>query len=205
MEKFVYLGGTITQSGKCTEDIKNGIGKALGAVQNLQKIWTAKDIRCTTKLELYKVLILSILMYGSETWTLRKEDENRLLVFEMICLRKILGVTRLDKIRNTIIRETLGLEDTILDRIAQKRLRFFGHVNRMKPTRYPNILLTANIHGDRPRGRPAKKWLDCVKADCATRHLRSLTEASRTSKDRRSWLEIMKQKPSHIPQMVWKA
>ena len=113
VEKFVYLGGTITQSGKCTEDIKNRIGKALGAVQNLQKIWTAKDIRCTTKLELYKVLILSILMYGSETWTLRKEDENRLLVFEMICLRKILGVTRLDKIRNTIIRETLGLEDTI--------------------------------------------------------------------------------------------
>ena len=67
VEKFVYLGGTITQSGKCTEDIKNRIGKALGAVQSLHSILTAKDIRDVTKLQLYKVLILSILMYGSET------------------------------------------------------------------------------------------------------------------------------------------
>ena len=205
VEKFVYLGGTITQSGKCTEDIKNRIGKALGAIQSLHSILTAKDIRDVTKRELYKVLILSILMYGSETWTLKKEDENRLITFEMICLRKILGVTRLDKIRNTTIRKTLGLDETILDKIAKKRLRFFGHVNRMRPSRYPKILLTSNIHGDRPRGRPAKKWLDCVKADCATRCMGSLTEATRTSQDRKIWLEVMKQKPSHISQMVRKA
>ncbi|XP_030841087.1 uncharacterized protein LOC115923847 [Strongylocentrotus purpuratus] len=144
-------------------------------------------------------------MYGSETWTMKKEDENRLLTFEMICLRKILGVTRLDKIRNTTIRKTLELDETILDKIAKKRLRFFGHVNRMRPSRYPKILLTSNIYGDRPRGRPAKKWLDYVKADCANRCLGSLTEATRTSQDRKIWLEVMKQKPSHISQMVRKA
>ena len=71
-EKFVNLGDTITLSGKCTEDIKNRTGKALGAVQSLHSILTAKDIRDVTKLELYKVLILSILMNGSETWTLKK-------------------------------------------------------------------------------------------------------------------------------------
>ena len=192
VEKLVYLGGTITQSGKCTEDINNRIGKALGAVQSLHSILTAKDIR-------------DVLMYGSETWTLKKEDENRLLTFEMICLRKILGVTRLDRIRNTTIRKTLGLDETILDKIAIQRLRFFGHVNRMRPSRYPKILLTSDIHGDRPRGRPAKTWIYCVKADCATRCLGSLTEATRTSQDRKIWLDVMKQKPSHISQMVQKA
>ena len=106
---------------------------------------------------------------SSKTWNVKKEDENRLLTFEMICLRKILGVSKLDRIQNKVIRETLGLEETILDKITTKRLRFFGHINRMKPSRYPNILLNGDVHGDRPRGRPAKKWLDCVKADCAAR------------------------------------
>ena len=57
---------------------------------------------------------------GSETWTLKKEDENRLLTFEIICLRKISGVTRLDRIRNKTIQKTLGLDETILDKIAKK-------------------------------------------------------------------------------------
>ena len=52
VEKFIYLGGTITQSGKCTEDIKHRIVKAMGAVQSLHSILTAKDIRDVTKLEL---------------------------------------------------------------------------------------------------------------------------------------------------------
>ncbi|XP_072022323.1 uncharacterized protein [Amphiura filiformis] len=115
-----------------------------------------------------------------------------------------MGVTRLDKIRNTVIRESLCLKDTIIDRVT-KRLKYFGHVNRMQPSRYPNILLTSNIHGDRPRGRPAKKWTDCVKADCATRNLTSLAEATSLSRDRRIWQAILKQKPSHIPKMVWTA
>ncbi|XP_072046219.1 uncharacterized protein [Amphiura filiformis] len=117
-----------------------------------------------------------------------------------------MGITRLDKIRNTVIRESLGLKETIIDRVTTKRPKYFGHVNRIQPSRYPNILLTSNIHGDRPRGRPAKKWTDCVKADCATRNLSSLAEATSLSRDRRIWQAILKQnlqKPSHIPKMVW--
>ena len=105
VEDLVYLGGKISQKGSCTDDVKYRIGKALGAMQNLNDIWKSKDISASTKIQLYGSLILSILMYSSETWTLRKEDENRLLVFKMTCLRKILGISRLDKIRNTTIRK----------------------------------------------------------------------------------------------------
>ena len=82
-EEFIYLGGKISQKESCTDDGKYRIGKALGAMQNLNDIWKSKDISTSTKIQLYKSLILSILMYGSETWTLRKEHENRLLVFKM--------------------------------------------------------------------------------------------------------------------------
>ena len=139
-------------------------------------------------------------MYGAETWTLKRTDQNRLLTFEMTCLRKILRVIRLDRIRNTKIRESLGAQETILDKISTKRLRDFGHVNGMPTTRYPLIALNGNIHGKRPRGRPPKTWLDGIKADITARHLHSMSEATRLSKDRRYWQLILKRKPSHALQ-----
>ena len=67
MFEFVYLGGTIESRSNCTADIKHRIGKAIAAVQQLQPIWAAKDIQRSTKIELYLVLVLSILLYGAET------------------------------------------------------------------------------------------------------------------------------------------
>ena len=193
VQEFVYLGGTISQKGSCSEDIKSRIGKALGAVQRLQPIWNAGDIQRSTKIELYRVLVLSILLYGAETWTLKKDDENRLLVFEMMCLRKILGVSRMDKLRNTFIRKSLGIEHTIIDQIAQKRMKFFGHIQRMSHDRYPKTALESRITGTRPRGRPPKRWIDGIQADCNRYHQPSLAAASRMAKDRPEWQNFMRQ------------
>ena len=89
--EFVYLVYHVKQ-GTCKDDVKRRIRKALGAVQRLQPIWTAKDIQYATNQSYY---------LGLERESLRKEnDESWFLVFEMMCLRKIMGVTRLDKIRN---------------------------------------------------------------------------------------------------------
>ena len=134
------------------------------------------------KVELYKVLILSILRFGAETWTLKKVDANRLQTFEMMYLRKIQGVIRLDKIRNTSIRQTLGIKNTITELVANKRLRNFGDVKRMSSTRNPNLVLGSHIHGNIPRGRPSKRWEDCVRSDCQERGLRPLKDAYRLCK-----------------------
>ena len=66
-----------------------------------------------------KVIILSILLYGAEIWTLKQTDENRLLTME------IMGITKLDKVRNTIIRETLGAQETVINKVSTKRLKIF--------------------------------------------------------------------------------
>ncbi len=124
---------------------------------------------------------------------------------KMICLRKIMGITKLDKVRNTIIKVTLGAQETVINKVTTK-LRYFGHINRMQPDIYPSIVLNGNIQGDRSRGRPPKTWLDCVKTDCTTRQLQSVTEATRLSLDRKTWQASLKQKPSHIQKpMVWTA
>lgn len=120
VEKFTYLGGTISQTGSCSDEVQHRIGKAIGAFQAINTIWQSKDIRCSTNVELYKVLVLSIMLYGAETWTLKKVDENRLHFFEMACLRRIMGVTRLDRMRNTQIRSQLSMGETISTGLPQK-------------------------------------------------------------------------------------
>jgi len=195
VENFVYLGGKISQKGSCTDDVKHRIGKALGTVQHLNDIWSSKDITPTTKMQLYNTLILSILMYGSETWTLKKEDENRLLVFEMACLRKIMGVSRLDKIRNSTIRNSLNVNHDIIAQIRQKRLRYFGHIMRMNPERLPYLTLNGMVQGNRLRGRPAKRWLDSVKQDIKKLNL-TIADASRMTQSRSDWKDLMQRMAS---------
>ena len=115
-----------------------------GSHPKLNPILNSQVIKRQTKLELHRVLVLSIATYGAETWTLKKSDEQRLRVFEMACLRKIQGVTRLDKIRNTKIWDKLNYhkhDKDLISIIRTKKLKYFGHISRMIDSRYPKIPL----------------------------------------------------------------
>jgi len=76
-----------------------------------------------------------VLLYESECWCLRKEDERKNLTAEMTWLRKILHVTRRDRIKTIDIRETLQQKETMVDKIRRRRLNYFGHVSRMDERR----------------------------------------------------------------------
>ena len=128
-EAFVYLGGNISRDGS-ESDVKRRIGLARGLFQSLNNIWIAKELSKETKVQVYETLVLSVLLYNSEMWTLQ-EQKNRLSVLEMTFLRKIEGVTRRDKIRNVDIYARLNYHHNINDRIRERRLRYFGHACRM--------------------------------------------------------------------------
>src|SRR6218665_135551 len=76
------------------------------------------------ELKLYYALVVPVLLYGSECWSLRKEDERRLLVAEMSWLRRIIGRSRREKVRNEQTREEL--EETVVQKIKERRLQWFG-------------------------------------------------------------------------------
>ena len=136
--------------------------------------------------QLYQSLNLSILLYGAETWTNKNDDENRLNVFEMSCLRRILGVRTLDKIRNSHIKQSLNLKTSVTDKVSKKRLKYFGHAARMPPHRNPQIALEDQVQGIRPRGRPPKKWFDCLANYCEERSIKSLYQAGRSALNRKN-------------------
>ena len=163
---FVYLGGKISDTVGSGADVERRIGLAMGVARSMAEIWKAKDIMTSTKVRLYNTLVLSVLLYNAETWTMTEELRRKLLVFEMTVLRRIAGVTRWDRCRNADIREKLGIGRDIVNRVRAKRLSYFGHVVRMQPARTPNILLYGRVHGRRPVGRPKKRWLDNIREDC---------------------------------------
>ena len=94
------------------------------------------------------------------------------------------------------IRETLGLKHNIIEKISIKRLRYYGHVQRMNPQRYPKVAIVGNVNGKRPRGRPAKRWMDGIWSDCDNLCLTSLSEASRRAQDRKEWQKILRRMAS---------
>jgi Reverse transcriptase (RNA-dependent DNA polymerase) len=103
-ENFVYLGGSISEDASTDTDVKRRIGLASGVMQKLIPLWKAKEISRETKVKVYEVLVISVLLYNSETWSLTEAAKRKLRVFEMGCLRQIKGITRRDRTRNEDIK-----------------------------------------------------------------------------------------------------
>ena len=94
------------------------------------KVFQGCNLSKTTKLRILSTLVMPILLYGAETWSVTEEDIRKLRNFYMRCLQDILGVTLWDMKRNAdILRETGELP--IEEQLRRKRLQWFGHVQRM--------------------------------------------------------------------------
>ena len=136
VKEFTYLGSVIASNGTSEKDIDRRINLARAAFNSLKKIWAARDISKPLKVRVYESLVLSILLYGSETWTMTELTKGPLRSFEMICLRKIMGISKKDHYRNTEIKKYLNIEYDIVEKIQQRQLRYFGHITRMEPSRH---------------------------------------------------------------------
>jgi Reverse transcriptase (RNA-dependent DNA polymerase) len=186
VKEFVYLGGVVSQDGRCEADIKRRIGLAYAVFNRLVNIWNCNRLAMGIKVQVYKAMVLPVLLYGSESWTMRKQDENRVLVAEMSWLRKIAGISRLQHIRNEEIRKITGNEETAVDKIKIRRLQWFGHVSRMDSNRIPNLALHAQLEGQRNTGRQRARWRDGVIEDIRKTGS-NITEALSKVKDRVKW------------------
>ena len=181
VRQFVFLGSNVPS---VEEDVKRRTRLAAWSFGRLKNtIWTNSDISRTLKIRIYKSLILPIATYGSESWTLKKSSRHKLEVFEMRCLRSILGVSLRDKLRNEDIRKQLEMTVKITDLVTRRQLRWFGHTIRMPPCRLPNQIYHNDFNTPRPRGRPPLRWKDQIKQDAQL----PLPEAEELAKSRHDW------------------
>ena len=166
VNEFTYLGSVISDNLSLETELNQRIGKASATLSRLTKrVWTNKKLTERTKILVYKACVLSTLLYGSEAWTLMAHHENRLHVFHMRCLRKILGLTWEDKVTNEKVLTRAGIT-SMSTLLKQKRLRWLGHVHRMEDTRIPKCLMYGELAtGARPQGRPFLRFRDTCKRD----------------------------------------
>lgn len=174
-------------------EIHSRIGQAAAAFASLRWcMWKRTNISTKTKVRLFRSLIIPILLYGSETWTLLKPELNKLEVFQMRCLRQILRVSLRDHLRNEIIRNRCDQQPTIEEQIQKRRLRWFGHVSRMNNNRLPHRLLfrTRPTQWKIQRAAPRKTWLQQVETDIKKKRLNT-SEARTLATDRQAWKRLL--------------
>ena len=187
VEKFEYLGSLLTWDNNCSEEIKRRIGKATGAMASLKHIWNSKKLKIENKLKILTTCVFSVLLYASETWTLKEADRKKLLAFEMKCYRQILRINWRDRIRNEDISKRTSKEETIIDTIKKRKLRLFGHICRMDDNRLIKHTIFAITNGKSRRGRPCREWLDDITEWCQ----RSGQELFHLAQDRQAWRNLI--------------
>ena len=151
----MYLGSTITDNLSIDSELNKRIGKAAMTLSRLTKlVWSNNGLTAHTKVDVYKACVISTLLYGSESWTMRAHQEKWLNVFHMRCLRRIKGITWQDKVTNKVVLEKAGIP-SLYTLLKQRRMPWLGHVTRMKDGRIPKNLLYGELAtGKRPTGRP---------------------------------------------------
>ena len=187
---FVYLGGLLSEDGECRKDIQRRTSLASAMVGKLSKIWRSAGISIKTKVKVYETIVIPVFLYGAECWRLRKNDERKILSTEMGWLRRIMGVSRLQHIRNDEIRKQMGQQDTLCAKVQRKRLKWFGHITRMDGKRLPTRALHCHIEGTRSRGRQPKIWMDNVKEDLKEHGL-DIRTATELARDRKRWRQLV--------------
>ena len=140
---------------------------------------------------MYESIVVPGMLYGSETWAMSARDRSRLEVVEMKCLRSICGVTRMDRLRNEYIRNRCDLKNGIGVKVERNVLRWFGHIERMDDERLVKKVYESSVEGGRRRGRPCKRWKDCVKEYVQQRGV-EWARAEELVNDRSGWREMWK-------------
>ena len=168
VDEFVFLGSNVPS---VEADVKRRTRLAAWAFGRLKRtVWANQDISRSLKVRIYKALILPIALYGAESWTLRQADTRHLESFEMRCLRVILGVHLMDRLKNEEIRQRLNIPNTICEEVSKRRMKWFGHVVRMPHHRLPlqayikitlsnEDLLVAHQHAGETKSREIWEYL----------------------------------------------
>ncbi|KAJ4427680.1 hypothetical protein ANN_25329 [Periplaneta americana] len=170
VEKFKYLGATVTNINDTREEIKRRINMGNVCYYSVEKLLSSSLLSKNLKVRIYKTVILPVLLYGCETWTLTLREEHRFRVFENKVLRKIFGAKRDEvtgewrKLHNTELHALYSSPD-IIRNIKSRRLRWAGHVARMGESRNAYRVSVGRPEGKRPLGRPRRRWEDNIKMD----------------------------------------
>ena len=195
VSSFRYLGGLCEANGSQERELGRRLRAAGDAFKQLQpRVFRCRSVGLGTKLRMYMSVVLSVLLYGAaESWALTESQLHRMCMFHNTCLRRILGVARLDMVSNVELFERAGMP-CFSELLRRHRLRWLGHVARMPNERWAKQLLFAHEipGGSRRVGRPHAVWSDAVRSDLTARQgMLAGQDWYTVAQDRAAWQAVL--------------
>ena len=153
---------------------------------NLDSILKSRDITLPTKVHLVKAMVFPVVMYGCESWTIKKAESQIIDTFELWCWRRLLRVPWTARRSNYSILKEISPEYTLEGRMLKLKLQYFGHLmQRTDSLEY--TLMLGKIEGRRRRGQQRMRWL-CVTSDSVDV---SLNKLWKLVLDREAWRAVV--------------
>ena len=151
MSDFIFWGSKITADGDCSHEIKRHLLLARKVMTDLDSIFKSRDITLPTKVHLVKAMVFPVVMYGCESWTVKKAECRRTDVFEVWCCRRLLRVPWTARRSNQSILKEINPGCSLEGLMLKLKLQYFGHLMGRADSLEKTLML-GGIGGRRRRG-----------------------------------------------------
>ena len=128
---------------------------------NLESLLKSRDITLSTKVRLVKAMVFPVVMYGCESWSIKKAEHQRIDAFELWCWRRLLRVPRIARRSNQSILKEISPGCSLEGLMLKLKVQYFGHLMRRVHSLQKTLML-GGIEGRRRRGQQRMRWLDDI-------------------------------------------